>query len=70
MCIRDRRKPVTQAQVTVTQFFDRVLAADRLTVVGEVGYNHLSGCLLYTSEPRPAATAGRRPAAWGFRPSS
>ncbi|HFX2843759.1 TPA: DUF1302 domain-containing protein [Pseudomonas aeruginosa] len=37
------RKPVTQAQVTVTQFFDRVLAADRLTVVGEVGYNHLSG---------------------------
>ncbi|MDF3936806.1 DUF1302 domain-containing protein [Pseudomonas citronellolis] len=37
------RKPVTQAQVTVTQFFDQVLAADRLTVVGEVGYNHISG---------------------------
>ncbi|MGN5788080.1 DUF1302 domain-containing protein, partial [Pseudomonas aeruginosa] len=31
------RKPVTQAEVTVTQFFDGVLAADRLTVVGEVG---------------------------------
>ncbi|WP_371369600.1 DUF1302 domain-containing protein [Pseudomonas sp. QL9] len=37
------RKPVTQAQVTVTQFFDQVLAAERLTVVGEVGYNHISG---------------------------
>ncbi|SDH64229.1 DUF1302 domain-containing protein [Pseudomonas panipatensis] len=37
------RKPVTQAQMTVTQFFDQVLAAERLTVVGEVGYNHISG---------------------------
>jgi hypothetical protein len=37
------RKPVSQAQVTVTHFFDQVLAADRLTLVGEAGYNHLSG---------------------------
>jgi len=35
------RKPFTQAQVTVTQFFDQVMGADRLTLVGEVGYNHI-----------------------------
>ena len=37
------RKPVTQAQVTAVQFFDRVLGASRLTLLGEVGYNHVSG---------------------------
>jgi len=37
------RKPVTQAQVSAVQFFDRVLGASRLTLVGEVGYNHVSG---------------------------
>lgn len=37
------RKPVTQAQITAIQFFDRVLGASRLTLVGEVGYNHVSG---------------------------
>jgi hypothetical protein len=37
------RKPFTQAQVTATHFFDRVLGASRLTLVGEVGYNHISG---------------------------
>jgi hypothetical protein len=37
------RKPFTQAQVTATHFFDRVLGASRLTLVGEVGYNHVSG---------------------------
>lgn len=36
------RKPLTQAQVTVTQFFDQVAGAERLTVVGEVGYSHVS----------------------------
>ncbi|MGC3136668.1 DUF1302 domain-containing protein, partial [Pseudomonas aeruginosa] len=35
--------PVTHAQVTVTQFCDRVLAADRPTVVAEGGNNHLRG---------------------------
>lgn len=38
-----KRMPVTQAQVTATQFFDQVMGASRLTVVGEVGYNHISG---------------------------
>ncbi|WP_271410017.1 DUF1302 domain-containing protein [Pseudomonas sp. Q1-7] len=37
------RKPVTQAQVTATQFVDQVLGASRLTLVGEVGYNHIGG---------------------------
>ncbi|MBB2494638.1 DUF1302 domain-containing protein [Aquipseudomonas ullengensis] len=36
------RKPVSQAQVTVTQFVDQVLFAERLTLVGEVGYTHVS----------------------------
>ncbi|WP_263147327.1 DUF1302 domain-containing protein [Pseudomonas sp. RIT-PI-AD] len=37
------RKPVTQAQVTATHFVDQVLGANRLTLIGEVGYNHISG---------------------------
>nr|WP_298116266.1 DUF1302 domain-containing protein [uncultured Pseudomonas sp.] len=37
------RKHVTQAQISAVQFFDRVLGASRLTLVGEVGYNHVSG---------------------------
>jgi len=36
------RKPVSQAQLTLTHFFDQVMAAERLTLVGEVGYNHLA----------------------------
>ncbi len=36
------RKPLTQAQVTVTQFIDQVMGASRLTLVGEVGYSHVS----------------------------
>ncbi|NQD91109.1 DUF1302 domain-containing protein [Pseudomonas sp. CrR25] len=35
------RKPFTQAQVTATQFIDQVMGADRLTLVGEVGYSHI-----------------------------
>lgn len=36
------RKPMTQAQMTVTQFLDQVMGAERLTLVGEVGYTHVS----------------------------
>ena len=36
------RKPMTQAQTTVTQFIDQVMGAERLTLVGEVGYTHIS----------------------------
>ena len=38
-----KRMPVTQAQVTATQFFDQVFGASRLTLVGEVGYNKING---------------------------
>ena len=35
------RKEVTQAQTTFTHFFDQVLGASRLTLVGEAGYTHI-----------------------------
>ncbi|MHB9797438.1 DUF1302 domain-containing protein [Pseudomonas sp. MT3] len=38
-----KRLPFTQMQVTATQFFDQVMGAERLTLVGEVGYDHISG---------------------------
>ncbi|ARS50023.1 type V secretory pathway, adhesin AidA [Ectopseudomonas mendocina] len=38
-----RRKEVTQAQMTASHFFDQVMGADRLTVVGEVGVVHVGG---------------------------
>ncbi|HDQ4563219.1 DUF1302 domain-containing protein [Pseudomonas aeruginosa] len=38
-----QRKEMTQAQVTATHFFDQVMGADRLTLVGEVGVTHVSG---------------------------
>ncbi|MNO35933.1 hypothetical protein D3C76_259900 [compost metagenome] len=37
-----KQMPVYQAQLTATQFFDQVLGASRLTLVGEVGYNHIA----------------------------
>ena len=37
------RKGFYQAQVTAIQFIDRVLGASRLSLVGEVGYNHIEG---------------------------
>ncbi|HWV09149.1 MAG TPA: DUF1302 domain-containing protein [Pseudomonas sp.] len=37
------RKEVTQAQTTFTHFFDQVMGADRLTVVGEVGVTRVGG---------------------------
>lgn len=38
-----KRLPFTQAQVTATKFIDQVMGAERLTLVGEVGYDHISG---------------------------
>lgn len=38
-----RRKEITQLQTTMTQFFDRVLGAERLTVVGEAAVVHVGG---------------------------
>ncbi|BAN50475.1 hypothetical protein PCA10_47430 [Metapseudomonas resinovorans NBRC 106553] len=37
------RKEITQAQTTLTHFFDQVLGADRLTLVGEVGVTRVGG---------------------------
>jgi len=45
------RKEVTQLQTTFTHFFDQVLGAGRVTVVGEVGYAHVGG-LESTSDVR------------------
>ncbi len=36
-----KRMPFTQAQITAVRVFDQVLAADRLTLIGEVGYSHI-----------------------------
>ena len=38
-----RRKEITQLQTTFTQFFDQVMGAERLTLVGEIGWTHVGG---------------------------
>ena len=38
-----RRKELTQVQTTFTHFFDQVLGASRLTLVGEIGAVHVGG---------------------------
>lgn len=38
-----RRKEITQFQTTLTHFFDQVMGASRMTVVGEVGVTHVGG---------------------------
>ena len=37
------RKEITQLQSTFTHFFDQVLGASRVTLVGEVGFAHVGG---------------------------
>ncbi|MNF61059.1 hypothetical protein D3C84_426910 [compost metagenome] len=37
------RMPVLQTQLTATRFFDQIMGASRLTLVGEVGYNRING---------------------------
>src|SRR5690606_35268878 len=37
------RKEITQIQTTFTHFFDQVLGASRMTLVGEVGFAHVGG---------------------------
>lgn len=38
-----KRMPVLQTQLSATQFYDQVMGASRLTLVGEVGYNRING---------------------------
>lgn len=45
------RKEITQIQTTFTHFFDQVLGAGRVTIVGEIGYAHVGG-LESTSDVR------------------
>lgn len=37
------RKEITQIQTTFTHFFDQVMGASRLTLVGELGWTHVGG---------------------------
>jgi hypothetical protein len=46
-----RRKEVTQLQTTFIHFFDQVMGASRLTLIGEVGMTFVGG-LEHTSEAR------------------
>jgi hypothetical protein len=50
------RKEITQLQTTLTHFFDQVMGASRLTLVGEVGVTHVGGL-----ESRSEARYGRDP---------
>ncbi|WP_394558253.1 DUF1302 domain-containing protein [Aquipseudomonas alcaligenes] len=67
-----RRKEITQFQTTFTHFFDQVMGAERLTLVGEVGVVRVGG-LESTSEARygrdpiygPGPLAGTRPSTAG-----
>ncbi|KAA0956843.1 DUF1302 domain-containing protein [Pseudomonas sp. ANT_H12B] len=63
-----RRKEVTQFQTTLTHFFDQVMGASRLTLVGEVGVTHVGG-LESTSNVRygrdPVYGPGELPATGG-----
>ncbi|MDR6927814.1 MULTISPECIES: DUF1302 domain-containing protein [Pseudomonas] len=38
-----KRMPVLQTQMSATRFFEQVMGASRLTLVGEVGYNRING---------------------------
>ena len=51
-----RRKELTQFQTTFTHFFDQVMGASRLTLVGEVGVTHVGGL-----ESKSEARYGRDP---------
>src|SRR5471030_1161236 len=50
------RKEITQFQTTFTHFFDQVMGANRLTLVGEVGVTHVGGL-----ESKSDARYGRDP---------
>ncbi|AMO76712.1 MULTISPECIES: DUF1302 domain-containing protein [Pseudomonas] len=50
------RKPMTQVQTTFTHFFEQVMGADRLTLVGELGLTQLSDL-----EPTSSMRYGRSP---------
>ncbi|MNZ21420.1 hypothetical protein D3C78_384930 [compost metagenome] len=63
-----RRKEITQFQTTLAHFFDQVMGAERLTLIGELGVVHVGG-LDSTSEARfgrdPVFGPGPLPATGG-----
>ena len=75
------RKEMTQVQTTFTHFFDQVMGADRLTVVGEVGATRIGALEARTygrdafagapSDPLSAARYGTSgyftSSSWGYR---
>ncbi|UVJ44823.1 DUF1302 domain-containing protein [Pseudomonas sp. LS1212] len=67
------RKEVTQFQTTLTHFFDQVMGAERLTLVGEVGVTQVGG-LESTSKMRygrdPVYGPGELPATGGLNTCS
>lgn len=67
-----RRKEITQFQTTFTHFFDQVMGASRLTLVGEVGVVHVGG-LEDSSEVRygrdPIYGPGELPGTLSGRPT-
>ncbi len=60
-----KRKEVTQAQTTLTHFFERVMGADRLTLVGELGVTQIGGL-----EPRSELHYGRITEVGAYSPSN
>ncbi|CDF84487.1 hypothetical protein PKB_3140 [Pseudomonas knackmussii B13] len=60
-----KRKEMTQAQTTLTHFFERVLGADRLTLVGEAGITRLGGL-----ESRNKVRYGRITEVGAYSPSN
>ncbi|MBM7060141.1 DUF1302 domain-containing protein [Pseudomonas sp. UL073] len=66
------RKEISQLQTTFTHFFDQVMGAERLTLVGEVGWTHVGG-LESTSEARygrdPVFGPGALPGTLGGAPT-
>lgn len=64
-----RRKEISQFQTTLTHFFDQVMGARRLTLVGELGVTHVGG-LESTSDVRygrdPVFGPGALPATPGL----
>ena len=67
------RKEITQLQTTFTHFFDQVMGAERLTLVGEVGVTHVGG-LESSSDVRygrdPVYGPGELPATGGLNTCS
>lgn len=59
------RKGVYQAQLTGIYFIDRVMGASRLSLVGEVGYNHIEGI-----DTEPGSTFYGRDSLFGQSPTA